>query len=293
METSGSSVIPGRDRAEGIRRAESGRGGLRRGAARKGHGRMAMTIGSKTRRARPGLETLEGRQLLSGAGSSLLQTVRYTPPGVSPLRRLAYTAPGGAKVVVELFGVGEMNGTTIDPDGALNLRFSGTNQQTGIIATVVGGTGRAPLRSVQSLDLPAGSLTGVGGTLIDIVDLKDFDLVPGGRINLTPGVHVLSLDSTAADTQINLRQVPTKTTETTSTGSPFNTGTTISTARRPPRPPARRPTGSTTVSTSTGTRPRRPRRPAPRARRPRSCRPARHRTARPSRTRTPRTAARR
>ena len=199
-----------------------------------------MTIGSKTRRARPGLESLEGRQLLNGAFPSLHQTVKNTPLTEPILRRFAYTAPGGAKVVIELFGAGNLYGTNVDPsDGSLNLRFSGTNQETGILSTVVGGTGVAPLRSVQSLNLPAGSLSGVGGTLINIVDLPGFDLIPGGRINLTPGVHVLTLNSTAADTQINLREVPQNTTVTTSTGSSSTTITngTVS-------------TGSTTTGTT-------------------------------------------
>ena len=38
--------------------------------------------------------------------------------------------------------------------------------------------------------------------------LSPFDLVNGGRINLTPGVNSLVLDSIGADTQINLRALP-------------------------------------------------------------------------------------
>ncbi len=173
-----------------------------------------MTSESKKRRVRPTLEDLEGRELLSGGVS----TPRITTTGevsVSPDQQFQYVTPQGTKVDIRLYGAGSLSGTYVDPDGGLNLRFSGTNQQTGIIATVRGGTGSAPLRSLQSLTLqfqnpsqPSESLTGVGGSLINIVSLKNFNLVAGGRINLTSGVHAIYLNSVAADTQINLRQTP-------------------------------------------------------------------------------------
>ncbi len=215
-----------------------------------------MTIGFRARQVRPGLEALEGRQLLSSVvgGEQTPSAVTVSaPPRVSPLRRLVYTAPGGGRVLIQMFGVGNMDGTSVDSDGALNLRFSGTNQETGILARVVGGTGVAPVRSVRSLNLPSGSLTGVGGSLIDIVDLHNFDLVAGGRINLTPGVHVLSLNSAAADTQINLREVPENTTVTSTSGlSSSTTSSTSTTGATSTTGTTTSNTGSTSVGISSG-----------------------------------------
>jgi hypothetical protein len=108
---------------------------------------------SATRRGRghqPAVEGLEGRQLLSSTGSGSSDSM---PPGRVvdvtsgiPLsdRRIAYTTPEGTHVVITLYGVGSLAGTTVDPDGALNLVFSETNQSTGIVAKVSGGTGHAP-----------------------------------------------------------------------------------------------------------------------------------------------------
>ncbi len=172
-----------------------------------------MDIGSKTwqsrRRSRPAMESLEARALLSGsaAGLTSLQDPTSDVATAGPITRLSYLTTTGARVVIQLFGAGNLAGTTVDATG-LNLRFSGTNMETGIIATVRGGGGRAPLESVESLNTPPGSLSGVGSSLINLVNLKGFDLVSGGRINLTGGVHLLTLNAVAGDTQINLRELP-------------------------------------------------------------------------------------
>ena len=51
------------------------------------------------------------------------------------------------------------------------------------------------------------------------VYLKNFDLIPGGNINLTSGVNTVQLDSIGSDTQIHLRQLPPAPTTTTSTAT--------------------------------------------------------------------------
>lgn len=175
-----------------------------------------MSDGSSARRvrqrqSRPEMEGLESRALLStstssGISASAVPTTPMNTPGA--LRRFDYTTRDGARVDVQLFGVGTLAGTFVDPEGALNLRFSGTNEQTGIIGHVRGGSGHAPLRGIQNRFVPPQSLSGIGSTLLNVVRLKDFDLVEGGRINLTGGVHVLILNSTARNTQISLREVP-------------------------------------------------------------------------------------
>jgi hypothetical protein len=86
--------------------------------------------------------------------------------------------------------------------------YSGTNEQTGIIAKVRGGGGVAPLRSINHLLEPSQSLSGIGSSLLNVVNLRNFDLIDGGRINLTGGVHILYLNSIGSNTQVSLREVP-------------------------------------------------------------------------------------
>ena len=174
---------------------------------------------SSTRRpwkARPGLEGLEGRQLLSVSASASSSTTSSTsssstnpPPGrATDLkngislqdRRITYTTPQGTKVVITLYGIGSLAGTTVDPDdGDLHLVFSGTNQETGIIGRISGGTGQAPLADIHNAGAGLEDFSGVGSTLINVVNLKNFDLIDGGQINLTGGVHQLYLNSIGAE----------------------------------------------------------------------------------------------
>jgi hypothetical protein len=122
-------------------------------------------------------------------------------------RRMSYTTPQGTHVIITLYGVGSLAGSTVDPDGALNLVFSETNEDTGIIARVAGGTGQASLESIRNANLPIQNLSGIGGTVLNIVNLKNFNLVSGGQINMTSGVHNLILNSVGSNTQINLREL--------------------------------------------------------------------------------------
>jgi hypothetical protein len=128
---------------------------------------------------------------------------------------------------VTLYGVGSLAGSTVDPDGALNLVFSETNEDTGIVAKVSGGTGQAPLESIHNANLPIENLSGIGGTVLNIVNLKNFNLVSGGRINMTSGVHTLILNSVGPDTQINLRELAESFNGSGSTTTNTNSGVTL------------------------------------------------------------------
>ena len=90
--------------------------------------------------------------------------------------------------------------------------YGDTNAFSKIVGTVTGGGGHAPLESIQNSQLiDAGisnSLSGQGGNVAESFLLSPFDLIEGGRINLTPGVNNLSLDSIGPDTQVNLRALP-------------------------------------------------------------------------------------
>lgn len=169
-----------------------------------------MGNGSNARRPRhnrPEMERLEGRALLSSGGITGLQNA----PGSSTpgqVRRLAYTTPDGTRVAITLYGSGTLAGSTVDANGVLDLEFAGTNQETGIVAQVHGGTGRAKVGMIKSSNVSADATSGIGSSLVNIVNLRNFDLVDNGRINLAGGVHVLMLNSVGANTQLNLREIP-------------------------------------------------------------------------------------
>jgi hypothetical protein len=155
------------------------------------------------------LEGLEERALLSGVTSddgSAADVLQAAATTTTPVKSFRYTTPQGKRVVITLFGNGTLAGTTVNSSGALNLVFAGTNSQTGIVGKVIGG-GDVPLRSIRHAGLSQQSLSGVGNSLLNVVNLKDFDLVAGGRINLTGGVHTFILNSIGPNTQVNLREL--------------------------------------------------------------------------------------
>ncbi len=175
-------------------------------------GSRSITRGA--RRAFPRLESLEGRALLSGVHAAAAGSAAFplAAPGDNlisgPGKGFGYTSPEGARVQIELFGVGTIDSARLDAQGALDLEFSGTNEQSGIVGTVKGGPGTAQLGILQESNVPLSSLSGVGGTVINIVRMTGFNLVDNGAINLTSGVHSLYLGSIGSNTQVNVRELP-------------------------------------------------------------------------------------
>ena len=91
------------------------------------------------------------------------------------------------------------------------------------------------MQSIQNQSLGLDNFSGIGSTAIDQVNLKNFDLVDGGQINLTGGVHTLFLNSAGENTQIHLRELPaqflpgsTSSSSTTTTGSTSTTSSSSS-----------------------------------------------------------------
>lgn len=123
-------------------------------------------------------------------------------------RRLDYTTPDGTHVIVTLYGIGSLAGSTVNPDGSLNLVYSGTNPGTRIFGFASGGSGFAPLRSILPAGVSAQNLTGVGMSPIGALRMTPFTLVSGGQINLTAGVNIVQLYAIEGDTQVNLRELP-------------------------------------------------------------------------------------
>ena len=131
---------------------------------------------------------------------------------VSTPTQFNYTTGNGAKVRISLGGPGSLTGTALDANGNLNLVFSDTSIFTSIIGTVRGGSGQANLGSIRNAGVPLTSTTGVGGTLMGRISLRQFNLVSGGNINLLAGVNELALNSVSANSQLHLRDTPLNTT---------------------------------------------------------------------------------
>jgi hypothetical protein len=179
------------------------------------------------RRARPGLEGLEDRRVMSSGSASSAGVFAHLD------RVFTYTTPTGGHASIQVVGRGSLTGTTVDSAGALHLAFGETNAFTKLVGNVHGGNGRAPLASIRYNQISGGggqlNLTGVGSTVLAAVYLRDFDLVAGGNINLTAGVNTLVLDSVGPGTQIHLRALPpapTPTTTTLTTSQPVKVTTT-------------------------------------------------------------------
>ena len=172
-----------------------------------------------TRRAQPSLEGLESRNLMSGTTTISPVHALATAPATNAATITAstptqfnYTTGTGAKVSISLNGPGSLTGTALDANGNLNLVFSDTSIFTTIVGTVRGGGGHANLGTIRSAVVPLSSTTGLGGTLMGRISLKQFDLVSGGNINLLAGVNELALNSVSANSQLHLRDTPLNTT---------------------------------------------------------------------------------
>lgn len=172
---------------------------------------------AKSRRAVPVLEDLEDRKLLSPAthNGRLINNqdvARYELQKANgvPLasRRISYDTPAGSHVQLTLLGFGSLAGTSLRPDGTVDIVYSKTQNTSKIIGNVTGGTGRAPLGSIRDAAVVAGSPSAAGSEPVNVVNFKHFDLVAGGYINLKGGVGTLALNSVGANTQIHLGLLP-------------------------------------------------------------------------------------
>src|SRR5262249_52276090 len=125
-------------------------------------------------------------------------------------RKFTYTLTSGAHVMIQVIGVGNLgfgkmpDETFVDTSGALHLVYGGTNAYSKIVGQVQGGGGQAPLASILNSQLiaaaaadnlnsqliaagAANNISGVGGNVLASVLLSQFNLIPGGVINLTSG----------------------------------------------------------------------------------------------------------
>ena len=82
-------------------------------------------------RARPVLESLEGRQLLSGVFSHKDTQFRYV-------------TPTGGHALIKIVGIGNLAGTTVDSSGALQLEYGDTNVYSKIVGQSMAGAGVHP-----------------------------------------------------------------------------------------------------------------------------------------------------
>ena len=171
---------------------------------------------SPKRGACPTLEGLEGRLVLSQTSGALSVIADHSPATgefFHNYQQFNYTTPQGTHVEIMIVGRGSLEGTSVDSSGALHLLFSKTNAYTKIMSNVHGGTGQANLASIYSRDLydnsSEGSLSGVGASVLQTINLPQFNLIAGGVIDVTSGIDNLNLNSVGPNTQIQLRELPT------------------------------------------------------------------------------------
>ena len=211
-------------------------------------------------KARPAFEALEGRQLMdAGAAPTLAEQVSAaaaaapadvtagstavadasatgaadvtataaagaaqssTPPPTVKL--LQYVTPTGVPVTILLSGPGTLYGSTVRPDGALDLVFNGTGPSSQLVASTPHNT-PVPLATVRDADVALDNRSGVGVNQIGLFGLKPFDLIDGGTINLTGGVRKFFLNSVGANTDVELRALQNQTTSASTTAASTTT----------------------------------------------------------------------
>ena len=168
----------------------------------------------RSHRSRPSLEGLETRQLLSNVPAAAVASANA--------KIFRYKTPNGGSATIQMVGRGTLEGTTA-PGGVLNLVYSKTNANSKIVGTVIGGNGTAPLASLRYRNLPIENISGVGGSVLKTVSLRQFNLIDHGNINLTSGVDIVYLNNVGADTQIHLRYLPETISASDSAGSSSDT----------------------------------------------------------------------
>jgi hypothetical protein len=167
------------------------------------------------------LEGLEHRQLLDAKTRLAANGAEVTDDDLRRIlvqlqnnvpakdRRFSYTDPNGNSVVVTLYGLGTLEGTTVRPDGSLDLVFDNTDNSSRIIGAVKGHTARrasVPLASVRDADSAPRSNAPTGVNEIAALQLPNFRLVDEGHINLLGGVLELNLKSMGRNTSVYLKE---------------------------------------------------------------------------------------
>lgn len=187
-----------------------------------------MARNRKIWRTQPVLEGLEDRRLLSGfhRGSKVLgpggrlfnekdlakylvQRVNIQNNSFVEDRRIIFRTNEGGFGTITLYGLGTLRGTKYDPaTGLVDIIFDDTNRDSRIVGKVRGGTGRVDLRVMRDRDLSDNTLSAAGTNQLGTVNLKKFDLVDGGRINLFGGIGTLFLGTIGANTVVNVTALP-------------------------------------------------------------------------------------
>ena len=102
-----------------------------------------------------------------------------------------YTTPTGGQAVIQVVGLGNLAGTTVDRAACSIWSSAGPTRTRRSSSHVKGGEWPRPLASILNSQLIAAvrpnSFSGVGGNVIQSVYLQKFDLIAGGDINLTAG----------------------------------------------------------------------------------------------------------
>ncbi|MFM7592320.1 MAG: hypothetical protein ACKO85_11055, partial [Isosphaeraceae bacterium] len=166
------------------------------------------------------LENLESRELLTNGMKmgpegvlinkfdyNKLMYKRQNPPPPPQDRRIVFDLPQygpQAKAIITLYGPGTlMSNTTLTPgtpayeavnthinaDGHLHILFDNTTKESQIIGKVVGTKKPVVIDEIRDAEVDPYDTTGVGTNQMGYVNLAQFDLAHGGRINFAAGVQ--------------------------------------------------------------------------------------------------------
>lgn len=217
------------------------------------------------------LENLESRELLTngmkmGPEGVLINKFDYNkliykrqnPPPAPQYRRMAFDLPQygpNAKAIITLYGPGTLVSdpsltpgtpeykavnTHINDDGHLHILFDNTSKESQIIGKVVGTKQRVVIDEIRDAEVDPYDTTGVGTNQIGYVNLAQFDLAHGGRINFSAGVQRIFINDIGPGSQLTLQALASA--PLTSPQNPGGFNTTTSTSN----------SGSSAVTNSTG-----------------------------------------
>lgn len=205
------------------------------------------------------LENLESRELLTngmkmGPEGVLINKFDYNkliykrqnPPPAPQYRRMAFDLPQygpAAKAIITLYGPGTLVSnpsltqgtpeydavnTHINVDGHLNILFDNTTKESQIIGKVVGTRQRVIIDEIRDAEVDPYDTTGVGTNQMGYVNLTDFNLAHGGRINFSAGVQRIFLNDIGPGSQLTLQALASPPVTSPQNPGGFNSTTTTS-----------------------------------------------------------------
>jgi len=200
---------------------------------------MSSTRRNRRQAAINSLENLESRELLTngmkmGPDGYLINKFDYNkliykrqnPPPPPQDRRLVFDLSKfegygpNAKAVITLYGPGTLVSnstlpanapvnTHINSDGHLHIIFDNTTKESQIIGKVIGTKKPVGIDEIRDANVQPYDTTGVGTNQMGYVNLAQFNLAHGGRINFAGGVQRIFINDIGPGSQLTLQALAT------------------------------------------------------------------------------------